>query len=221
MVTLIALLLSWGHGQVRPRSLSTSGCPTPRKAPPGRALITPPPWSLAGVFMVARCASISPLAPAMNVVAVTGGLTAILRQPSARTQNDHQRVIAYSTIQPARVHVPGPPEVGAFSAGTLPTDDPFLFQGPPVPRRGQRRSTPCRAKTQDMHQDGALRPRSRSPSGCFTSGSFALAGIFPWRDFSAKTKSCGCLQFLGTRRVLWVLGITGAFLTAFYSFPVD
>ena len=66
---------------------------------PISALIHAATMVTAGVFMVARLAPLYNLSPAaMDVVAVTGGFTAIFAATIAITQNDIKRVVAYSTV---------------------------------------------------------------------------------------------------------------------------
>ena len=53
----------------------------------------------AGVYLVARCTPLFVLAPeAQVVVAIIGGITALLAALIALTQNDLKRVLAYSTV---------------------------------------------------------------------------------------------------------------------------
>src|SRR3989442_3410467 len=53
----------------------------------------------AGVFRVARMPRLYTLSPAaMDVVAVTGGVTALFAATIALTQNDIKRVVAWSTV---------------------------------------------------------------------------------------------------------------------------
>src|SRR5205085_9867218 len=66
---------------------------------PVSALIHAATMVTAGVYMVARCTPLFVLAPdAQLVVAITGGITALLAALIALTQNDLKRVLAYSTI---------------------------------------------------------------------------------------------------------------------------
>jgi len=66
---------------------------------PISALIHAATMVTAGVFMVARLAPLYNLSPAaMDVVAVTGGMTALFAATIALTQNDIKRVVAWSTV---------------------------------------------------------------------------------------------------------------------------
>ena len=65
---------------------------------------------------------------------------------------------------------------------------------------------------------GALRPKIKITFWVFYLWPSPPRNLSPGGIFQQRRNPVECLQFLGTRRVLWVLGITGAFLTAFYSF---
>src|SRR5438445_2970790 len=66
---------------------------------PISALIHAATMVTAGVFMVARLSPLYNLSPAaMDVVAVTGGMTALFAATIALTQNDIKRVVAWSTV---------------------------------------------------------------------------------------------------------------------------
>ncbi|HSS43781.1 MAG TPA: NADH-quinone oxidoreductase subunit L, partial [Thermoanaerobaculia bacterium] len=66
---------------------------------PVSALIHAATMVTAGVYMVARCNVLFRLAPeAMGIIAVIGGVTAILAAVIALAQNDIKKVLAYSTV---------------------------------------------------------------------------------------------------------------------------
>ena len=66
---------------------------------PVSALIHAATMVTAGVYLVARCTPLFALAPDVQViVAIIGGVTALLSALIALTQNDLKRVLAYSTI---------------------------------------------------------------------------------------------------------------------------
>ena len=96
-----------GRARAR-RSRCTSGCPTRWRARRRcRRSSTPPPWSPRACSCCAAptCSSTSS-SDAMTVVAWVGGVTALLAGTVAIMQPDIKRVLAYSTDQPARLHVP-------------------------------------------------------------------------------------------------------------------
>ena len=76
---------------------------------PVSALIHAATMVTAGVYMVARARL--PLHArarrAMTVVAVIGAATALFAATIGLVQTDIKKVLAYSTGQPARLHVPG------------------------------------------------------------------------------------------------------------------
>ena len=218
VVTLIALLLFVGATGKSAQLPLYVWLPDAMEGPtPVSALIHAATMVTAGVFMVARCAPIFSLSPtAMNVVAVTGGLTAIFAATIGLVQNDIKRVIAYSTISQLGYMFLGL-GVGAFSAGIFHLTTHAFFKGLLFLAAGS--VIHALSGEQDMRKMGALRPKIKITFWVFYLGSFALAGIFPLAGFFSKDEilwSAYSSSELG--RVLWVLGITGAFLTAFYSF---
>ena len=102
---------------------------------PVSALIHAATMVTAGVYLVARSSALFLLAPAaMATVAVIGAATALFAATIGICQTDIKRVLAYSTVSPAGVHVPRL-RGGRVHRGDLPPDDPRLLQGAPVPRR--------------------------------------------------------------------------------------
>ena len=73
---------------------------------PVSALIHAATMVTAGIYMIARLNFLFSMAPAtMTVVAVIGALTAFFAATIGIAQNDIKKVLAYSTISPAWLHV--------------------------------------------------------------------------------------------------------------------
>ncbi|MFQ5990385.1 MAG: proton-conducting transporter membrane subunit, partial [Candidatus Methylomirabilales bacterium] len=68
---------------------------------------------------------------------------------------------------------------------------------------------------QDIQRMGGLRPHMKVTAYTFVAGALANAGIFPLAGFWSKDEILFA-AFSGGHYVLWVLGLAGAFLTAFY-----
>ena len=103
---------------------------------PVSALIHAATMVTAGVYMVARNAVLFQHAPlVMEIVAVVGGLTALMAATIALVQTDIKRVLAYSTVSQLGYMFLAT-GVGAFAAGDVPPVDARLLQGAAVP--GQR-----------------------------------------------------------------------------------
>jgi len=184
---------------------------------PISALIHAATMVTAGVFLVARLAPLYNLAPAaMDVVAVTGGLTAIFAATIALTQNDIKRVVAYSTVSQLGYMMMAC-GLGAYTAGIyhLLTHGAFkallfLCCGSIIIALHHE---------QDMRRMGGLKDKLPITYWTMVVGSLALsgfpftAGFFSKDEILVEAWSSGPLG-----QVLSVVGLLTAFLTAFYSF---
>jgi NADH-quinone oxidoreductase subunit L len=218
VVTLICLLLFVGATGKSAQIPLYVWLPDAMEGPtPVSALIHAATMVTAGVFMVARCAPLFALShAAMNVVAVIGGLTAFFAATIGLVQNDIKRVIAYSTISQLGYMFLGL-GVGAFSAGIFHLTTHAFFKGLLFLASGS--VIHALSGEQDMRKMGSLKGRIKITYAVFVIGSLALAGIFPFAGFFSKDEilwSVYNASSLG--RALWVLGVIGAFMTAFYSF---
>lgn len=218
VITLIALLLFLGATGKSAQLPLYVWLPDAMEGPtPVSALIHAATMVTAGVFMVARCAPLFSLSEtAMHVVAVVGGLTAIFAATIGLVQNDIKRVIAYSTISQLGYMFLGL-GVGAFSAGIFHLTTHAFFKGLLFLAAGS--VIHALSGEQDMRKMGALRLKIKTTYRVFVAGSLALAGIFPFAGFFSKDEilwNAYASSSLG--RFLWLIGIIGALLTAFYSF---
>ncbi len=218
VVTLICLLLFVGAAGKSAQIPLYVWLPDAMEGPtPVSALIHAATMVTAGVFMVARCAPLFALSEtAMHVVAVVGGMTAIFAATIGLVQNDIKRVIAYSTISQLGYMFLGL-GVGAFSAGIFHLTTHAFFKGLLFLASGS--VIHALSGEQDMRKMGALRGRIKITYLVFVIGSLALAGIFPFAGFFSKDEILWSVYNAGgLGSALWLLGIAGAFLTAFYSF---
>ncbi len=216
--TLIALLLFTGAVGKSAQVPLHVWLPDAMEGPtPISALIHAATMVTAGVFMVARLAPIYNLSPtAMSVVAVTGAATMVLGATIALTQTDIKRVVAYSTVSQLGYMIMAC-GLGAYASGMyhLLTHGAFkalLFLG-------------CGSviialhHEQDIRHMGGLKDKLPVTYWTFVVGSLALAGFpltagfFSKDDILVSAWSSGDLG-----RVLTLLGLLTALLTAFYSF---
>jgi NADH-quinone oxidoreductase subunit L len=180
---------------------------------PVSALIHAATMVTAGVYMVARSSPLYNLAPTtLGLVAMVGAVTAVFAATIACVQNDIKRVIAYSTISQLGYMFLGA-GVGAYASGIfhLYTHAAFkalLFLGAGAVIHGLHQE-------QDIQRMGGLRPHMKVTAYTFGVGALANAGIFPLAGFWSKDEILFA-AFNGGHYVLWVLGLAGAFLTAFY-----
>ncbi|MDH4162243.1 MAG: NADH-quinone oxidoreductase subunit L [Nitrospirota bacterium] len=218
IVTLICLLLFVGATGKSAQIPLYVWLPDAMEGPtPVSALIHAATMVTAGVFMVARCAPLFSLShTAMNVVAVTGAVTALFAATIGLVQNDIKRVIAYSTISQLGYMFLGL-GVGAFSAGIFHLTTHAFFKGLLFLASGS--VIHALSGEQDMRKMGSLRRKIKITYAVFLIGSLALAGIFPFAGFFSKDEILWSVYNAGSLgRSLWMVGLTGAFMTAFYSF---
>jgi NADH-quinone oxidoreductase subunit L len=181
---------------------------------PVSALIHAATMVTAGVYMVARCATLYSMAPiSMEVVAIIGCLTALFAASIGLLQNDIKRVLAYSTISQLGYMFLAC-GVGVFTAGIfhLVTHAFFkalLFLGAGSVMHGMSGEL-------DMRKMGGLKTKMPWTYGTFLIGTLALAGIFPFAGFFSKDEILWAA--LQKSPVLWLGGAIGAFMTAFYMF---
>ena len=218
VLTLISLLLFAGAVGKSAQVPLHVWLPDAMEGPtPISALIHAATMVTAGVFMVARLAPIYNASPtAMSVVAVTGAATMVLGATIALTQTDIKRVVAYSTVSQLGYMIMAC-GIGAYASGMyhLLTHGAFkalLFLG-------------CGSviialhHEQDMRHMGGLKNKLPITYWTFVVGSLALsgfpltAGFFSKDDILVSAWSSGELG-----RVLTILGLFTALLTAFYSF---
>ncbi|HET8645872.1 MAG TPA: NADH-quinone oxidoreductase subunit L, partial [Vicinamibacteria bacterium] len=184
---------------------------------PVSALIHAATMVTAGVYMVARSASIYAHAPkAMVVVAVVGILTAIFAASIGLVQNDIKRVLAYSTVSQLG-YMFAACGVGAFAAGVfhLMTHAFFkalLFLGSGSVIHGM-------SGEQDMRRMGGLRKAMPRTHLTMLIGCIAIAGIPPLAGFVSKDEILwSAYKIGGYGRAVFLVGAVAAALTAFYMF---
>jgi NADH-quinone oxidoreductase subunit L len=215
IITLICLLLFVGATGKSAQLPLYVWLPDAMEGPtPVSALIHAATMVTAGVFMVARCAPLFSLShTAMIVVAVTGAVTAFFAATIGLVQNDIKRVIAYSTISQLGYMFLGL-GVGAFAAGIFHLTTHAFFKGLLFLASGS--VIHALSGEQDMRKMGSLKSKIKVTYAVFVIGSLALAGIFPFAGFFSKDEILWSVY--GSNKLLWVVGVIGALMTAFYSF---
>ncbi len=184
---------------------------------PVSALIHAATMVTAGVYMVARCSILYALSPvAMEVVAIIGAITAVFAATIGLVQNDIKKVLAYSTISQLGYMFLAM-GVGAFSAGIFHLMTHAFFKA--LLFLGSGAVIHAMHDEQDIRKMGGLKEYLPITYKTFLIGAIAIAGIPPfagffskdeilWKTFSSEQGSW----------VLWLLGVFGAAMTAFYMF---
>ncbi|MDA0240568.1 MAG: NADH-quinone oxidoreductase subunit L [Proteobacteria bacterium] len=184
---------------------------------PVSALIHAATMVTAGVFMVAR---LSPLFEysdvALAVVTIVGGTTAIFAATIGCVQNDIKRVIAYSTCSQLG-YMFFALGVSAYSAGIFHLVTHAFFKA--LLFLGAGSVIHAMSDEQDMRRMGGLYKLIPVTYGMMWIGSLALIGIWPFSGFWSKdiVLEAAFGAHTGFGNYAFWLGITAAFLTAFYS----
>ncbi len=217
LVTAIALLLLCGACGKSAQLPLHVWLPDAMEGPsPVSALIHAATMVTAGIYMIARCGAIfTASSTAMAAVAAIGATTALFAATIALVQTDVKRVLAYSTISQLGYMVLG---VGVYAADSaifhLFTHAFFkalLFLGAGSVMHAM-------GGIIDVRNFGGLRRVLPWTCLTFVIGSLALAGFPMLSGFFSKDEIIH--HALGANRVLGVMAIGTAALTAFYTFRI-
>jgi len=179
---------------------------------PVSALIHAATMVTAGVYLMVRVNPILAHAGgATTVIAVVGAITAIFAATIACAQDDIKRVLAYSTISQLGYMFlavgSGAYVAAVFHMITHAFFKALLFLGAGSVIHGLH-------DTQDMQKMGALRRFLPVTSATFIVGWLAIAGVPPFAGFWSKDDIL--INAWDKSPVLWLLGLIGALLTAYY-----
>jgi len=184
---------------------------------PVSALIHAATMVTAGVYMVARMNFLYVHAPvALLTVAVIGALTAFYAATIALVQTDIKKVLAYSTISQLGYMFLGC-GVGAFSAGIFHLMTHAFFKGLLFMAAGS--VIHAMGGEQDMRNMGGLARKIPWTYGTMLAATLAITGIPFFSGFFSKDAILeAAVGGPNPHRVLWTLGLAGAFLTSLYMF---
>ncbi len=182
---------------------------------PVSALIHAATMVTAGVYMVARSATLYALAPlTLEIVAVIGLLTAVMAATIALTQNDIKKVLAYSTVSQLGFMFlalgVGAFWVGIFHVYTHAFFKALLFLGSGAVIHAMHHE-------QDIQKMGGLQKYMPKTYMTFLIGAIAIAGIPPLAGFFSKDEILAYVWHDGSF-ILWFFAAITAGLTAFYMF---
>jgi NADH-quinone oxidoreductase subunit L len=148
------------------------------------------------------------------VVASIGVFTAIFAAAIALTQNDIKKVLAYSTVSQL-AYMFFALGIGAWVAAIFHLVSHGFFKG--LLFMGSGSVIHGANGEQDMRYMGGLRERMPWTYRTMVIGSLALAGIPLFAGFFSKDEILG-EAFSRGYYLFWAVGITVAFMTAFYTF---
>src|SRR5216117_2570955 len=181
---------------------------------PVSALIHAATMVTAGVYMVGRNAVLFSQAPiVMEVVAIVGVLTALMAASIGLVQNDIKRVLAYSTVSQLGYMFTAM-GVGAFAAGAFHLMTHAFFKA--LLFLGSGSVIHAMAGEQDMRRMGGLKKYLPVTFVTMMFGTVAIAGIPPFSGFFSKDEIL--FRAFLSNKIIWVLAVATALLTAFYMF---
>jgi NADH-quinone oxidoreductase subunit L len=191
---------------------------------PVSALIHAATMVTSGLYMIMRLNFIYVSAPvALAVVLAFGSLTAFVAATMGLAQYDIKKVLAYSTVSQLGFMFMGM-GAGAFSAGMFHVFTHAFFKASLFLGSGAVIAA-CHHE-QDMRNMGGLRKYMPITFASMGFATLAINGIFPFSGFFSKDEILwkvfeGWYQhghYTGPtlNLVAWILGMLGAFCTAFY-----
>lgn len=180
---------------------------------PVSALIHAATMVTSGVFLLTRTAPVlSASYPwAGDVIATVGALTALFAATIAVAQTDIKKVLAYSTVSQLGFMFlaigSGAYVAAIFHMITHAFFKALLFLGSGSVIHGMHHE-------QDMRKMGALRKLMPITGFTFIIGWLAIAGVPPFAGFWSKDEIL--LYTYANNRLLYVVGVVAALLTAYY-----
>ncbi len=182
---------------------------------PVSALIHAATMVTAGIYMIVRLNPLFVAAPnAMLVIATIGAATAVLAATIGLTQYDIKKVLAYSTISQLGYMFLAV-GVGAFGAGMFHLMTHAFFKA--LMFLGSGSVIHAMHEEQDIRKMGGLRKYLPITHATFFVGWLAIIGMPPFAGFFSKDEILwDAFSSPAGHPVLWVAGVIGAALTAFY-----
>lgn len=180
---------------------------------PVSALIHAATMVTAGVYMIARSAVLYNIAETGVVVAWIGVLTALFAAIIALKQNDIKRILAYSTVSQLGYMFVGV-GVGAYASGIFHLVTHAFFKGLMFLTAGSVMH--AMANELDIRKMGGLRNKLPITHATFLVGALAIAGAPFLSGFWSKDEILHSAW--GSSKIIYIIGLITAFLTAFYMF---
>lgn len=216
MVTAIAILIFIGAVGKSGQFPLHTWLPDAMEGPtPISALIHAATMVAAGVYLVARTFDLFAYSEtALTVVAYTGAFTAIFAATIAIAQNDIKRVLAYSTVSQLgyMMMAMGVGTELSMAAGMFHLFTHAFFKALLFLAAG---SVIHAVHNQNIQEMGGVGRKMKITMWTFACGTLALSGIVPFSGFWSKDAILSVALEEG-HTVLFIIGIVGAFLTAFY-----
>jgi NADH-quinone oxidoreductase subunit L len=181
---------------------------------PVSALIHAATMVTAGVYMIVRSNILFTLAPfTLEIISFVGLATAILAATIAVTQTDIKKVLAYSTVSQLGYMFLGL-GVGAYTGAFFHVITHAFFKA--LLFLGAGSVIHAMSNEQDMRQMGGLKKKMPVTFLTMLMGTIAISGLPPFSGFFSKDEILAHVYV--HNKVLWVIAVIGAMLTAFYMF---
>ncbi len=182
---------------------------------PVSALIHAATMVTAGIYMIVRLNGLFIVAPnTMMVIAIVGAATAVTAATIGLTQFDIKKVLAYSTVSQLGYMFLAV-GVGAFGAGMFHLMTHAFFKA--LMFLGSGSVIHAMHEEQDIRKMGGLRKYLPITHATFFLGWLAIIGMPPFAGFFSKDEILWkAFSSSQGHILLWVAGVLGAVLTAFY-----
>lgn len=181
---------------------------------PVSALIHAATMVTAGIYMIARSNVLFTMAhTTQHVIAIVGIATMVVAATIALKQNDIKKVLAYSTVSQLGYMFVAL-GTGAYTAAVFHVMTHAFFKA--LLFLGAGSVIHAMGGEQDMRNMGGLKKYMPFTKITFLIGCIAIAGIPPFSGFFSKDEILASAY--EHNKILWVIGVLGAMMTAFYMF---
>ncbi|HVX52531.1 MAG TPA: NADH-quinone oxidoreductase subunit L [Chitinophagaceae bacterium] len=181
---------------------------------PVSALIHAATMVTAGIYMIARTNILYTMAPSVQaVIAIIGLATAVFAATIALKQNDIKKVLAYSTVSQLGYMFLGL-GVGAYTGAVFHVMTHAFFKA--CLFLGAGSVIHAMGGEQDMRNMGGLKKYMPVTQVTFLLSCLAIAGVPPFSGFFSKDAILSAA--MEKNMALYIVGVLGALLTAFYMF---
>ncbi|TGD83301.1 NADH-quinone oxidoreductase subunit L [Hymenobacter wooponensis] len=215
VVTVITLLLFVGASGKSAQIPLYTWLPDAMAGPtPVSALIHAATMVTAGIYMIIRANVLFTLAPdTLEVIAIIGAATALFAATIGLAQNDIKKVLAYSTVSQLGYMFLALGVMG-YSTSLFHVLTHAFFKA--LMFLGAGSVIHAMSNEQDIRRMGGLRKALPITFITFLIGCLAISGIPPFAGFFSKDEIL--THVYEHSKVLYVVGLFTAFLTAFYMF---
>lgn len=181
---------------------------------PVSALIHAATMVTAGIYMIARSNVLYTLAPAtLSVVLAIGVITALFAATIGLAQNDIKKVLAYSTVSQLGFMFIAL-GLGAYTSAVFHLMTHAFFKA--LLFLGAGSVIHAMGGEQDIRRMGGLKKSLPVTYITFFIGTLAISGIPPFSGFFSKDEILA--NAFETNKLVWVMGMLGSIMTAFYMF---